>query len=378
MRYLDEQDNEIHETNLIKGYSGEAYDATTPEYKLDIPTYKLDESQLPFNAIGTIGSQYQEVIYRYEKLEGAPVTVNYQDKEGNELAPTEILTGKLGASYSANEKFVKDWILKIKPENGIGVFTDQPQKVIYVYEKVEGAPVTVNYQDEEGNELAPAEILTGKLGATYSTKEKSIKDWVLKTEPENAKGIFTDQLQTVTYVYEKVEGAPVRVNYQDEEGNELAPTEILIGKIGTPYSVKEKSIKDWTLKIEPENAKGIFTDQPQTVTYIYEKVEGAPITVNYQDEEGNELVASEILTGKVGTVYNANKKNIKGWTLKSEPKNATGVFTEEPQTIEYIYEKEKVSINEILPSPTNKPNVNNPLFIHSITEHSGIFPKTGE
>ncbi|MEF9936745.1 MucBP domain-containing protein, partial [Carnobacterium sp.] len=175
-----------------------------------------------------------------------------------------------------------------------------------------------------------------------------------------------------------VEGAPITVNYQDEEGNELAPTEILTGKIGIPYSVKEKAIKDWTLKIEPENAKGTFTDQPQTVTYVYEKVEGAPITVNYQDEEGNELEASEILTGRVGTAYNTNKKNIKGWTLKSEPKNATGAFTEEPQTVAYIYEKEKLSTNEILPSPTNKPNVNNPLFIHSITEHSGIFPKTGE
>ena len=378
VRYLDEQDNEIHEANLIKGYSGEAYDATTPEYKLDIPTYKLDETQLPLNAIGTIGSQYQEVIYRYEKLEGAPVKVNYQDEEGNELAPAEILTGKLGVSYSANEKSIKDWLLKIKPENEIGVFTDQPQIVTYIYEKVEGAPVKVNYQDKEGNELAPTEILTGKIGTPYSVKEKPIKDWLLKIEPENAKGTFTDQPQTVTYVYEKVEGAPITVNYQDEEGNELAPTEILTGKLGTPYSVKEKTIKYWTLKIEPENAKGTFTDQPQTVTYVYEKVEGAPITVKYQDEEGNELETSEILTGRVGTAYNTNKKNIKGWTLKSEPKNATGAFTEEPQTVAYIYEKEKLSTNEILPSPTNKPNVNNPLFIHSITEHSGIFPKTGE
>ncbi|WP_010053256.1 MucBP domain-containing protein, partial [Carnobacterium maltaromaticum] len=208
--------------------------------------------------------------------------------------------------------------------------------------------------------------------------EKSIKDWLLKIKPENEIGVFTDQPQIVTYIYEKVEGAPVKVNYQDKEGNELAPTEILTGKIGTPYSVKEKPIKDWLLKIEPENAKGTFTDQPQTVTYVYEKVEGAPITVKYQDEEGNELETSEILTGRVGTAYNTNKKNIKGWTLKSEPKNATGAFTEEPQTVAYIYEKEKLSTNEILPSPTNKPNVNNPLFIHSITEHSGIFPKTGE
>ncbi|MGT2601566.1 immunoglobulin-like domain-containing protein, partial [Enterococcus villorum] len=46
------------------------------------------------------------------------------------------------------------------------------------------------------------ETLNGTIGDSYETQAKEIDGYVLKETPENAKGIFSDKAQTVTYVYE--------------------------------------------------------------------------------------------------------------------------------------------------------------------------------
>ncbi|WP_186809231.1 MucBP domain-containing protein, partial [Enterococcus mundtii] len=60
----------------------------------------------------------------------------------------------------------------------------------------EAEPVTVNYVDEQGNQLAPSETLNGKIGENYTTTPKEIENYVLKETPKNANGIFSNQAQT--------------------------------------------------------------------------------------------------------------------------------------------------------------------------------------
>ncbi len=67
----------------------------------------------------------------------------------------------------------------------------------------------MKYVDADGNELATSDTLNGKIDAPYQTSAKSISDWAVKTTPNNATGVFTNSKQTVTYVYEKADGAPV-------------------------------------------------------------------------------------------------------------------------------------------------------------------------
>ncbi|WP_276414386.1 MucBP domain-containing protein, partial [Lactococcus petauri] len=69
----------------------------------------------------------------------------------------------------------------------------------YVYERTDAAPVTVKYQDEDGNDLSPADTLNGKIGLPYESQAKSINGWALKTTPSNASGTFTDKPQEVIY-----------------------------------------------------------------------------------------------------------------------------------------------------------------------------------
>ncbi|WP_346401605.1 MucBP domain-containing protein, partial [Listeria monocytogenes] len=109
-------------------------------------------------------------------------------------------------------------------------FTNSKQTVTYVYEKADGAPVTVKYVDADGNDLATSDTLNGKIDAPYQTSAKSLSGW------------FTNSKQTVTYVYEKADGAPVTVKYVDGDGNDLATSDTLNGKIDAPYQTSAKSL----------------------------------------------------------------------------------------------------------------------------------------
>ncbi|HEM1147359.1 TPA: MucBP domain-containing protein, partial [Listeria monocytogenes] len=131
--------------------------------------------------------------------------------------------------------------------------------------------VNVFYKDENGDELAPSETISGKSGENYQTIEKTITNYTLKEIEGQPSGQFGDSDATVTYVYEKADGAPVIVKYVDADGNELATSDTLNGKIDAPYQSTAKSITGWAVKTTPTNATGVFTNANQTVTYVYEK-----------------------------------------------------------------------------------------------------------
>ncbi|RSU08482.1 hypothetical protein CBF30_04385 [Vagococcus entomophilus] len=61
--------------------------------------------------------------------------------------------------------------------------------------------VTIQYLDDKGNELAPAETQEGLVGESYTTTAKEFDGWSLTKMPSNSQGVFSDQAQTVSYVY---------------------------------------------------------------------------------------------------------------------------------------------------------------------------------
>ncbi|HHH7136013.1 TPA: MucBP domain-containing protein, partial [Listeria innocua] len=331
--YKDENGDELAPSETISGKSGENYQTT----EKTITNYKLKE--IEGQASGQFGDSDTTVTYVYEKADGAPVTVKYVDGDGNELATSDTLNGKIDAPYQSTAKSITGWAVKTTPANANGVFTNANQTVTYVYEKADGSPVTVKYVDGDGNELATSDTLNGKLDAPYQSTAKSITGWAVKTTPANANGVFTNANQTVTYVYEKADGAPVTVKYVDEDGNELATSDTLNGKIDAPYQSTAKSITGWAVKTTPANANGVFTNANQTVTYVYEKASGAPVTVKYVDEDGNELATADTLNGKIDAPYQSTAKSLSGWAVKTTPANATGVFTDTNQTVTYVYER---------------------------------------
>lgn len=65
--YVNQEGLAIHDSKIITGNLSDTYDATTDVYKLVIPGYVLDESELPSNAVGTISGMEQTVTYSYKE-----------------------------------------------------------------------------------------------------------------------------------------------------------------------------------------------------------------------------------------------------------------------------------------------------------------------
>ena len=126
----------------------------------------------------------------------------------------------------------------------------------------------------------------------------------------------------------------------------LVDSETLTGTIGASYKTAAKTIAGYHIVQTPNNATGMFTDKAQTVTYTYAKDAVAPevkaVTVNYVDEKGQKLAASETLTGELGSAYKTTAKTVAGYHLSQTPSNANGTFTDKDQTVIYTYVKDAV------------------------------------
>ena len=97
---------------------------------------------------------------------------------------------------------------------------------------------------------------------------------------------------------------------------------------------------------DPTKFNTYFGDfgEDQKVTFIYqpdptETVANGQITVSYQDEKGNRLQEDQILRGKIGEHYQTQAKSFPDYLLVNLPSNASGTYTESPQTVKYVYRK---------------------------------------
>ena len=79
------------------------------------------------------------------------------------------------------------------------------------------------------------------------------------------------------------------------------------------------------------------TTVEKAIVHIVEKEEGAPITVRYVNEDDEDIIPPEQLTGKIDDSYTTKNKTFKGYDLKKIPDNAEGTFTNQPQTVVYEY-----------------------------------------
>ena len=178
-----------------------------------------------------------------------------------------------------------------------------PAKDADAYVRYNAAVIT-HYQDQEGNQLAPNDVQTGRLNTPYTTKPKDITGYTLAETPANASGSFADNTITdVVYLYKKAptptkppvnpvvpsKAANVIVHYQDKDGNSLTSNIVLSGNVGDGYTTDIKEFTGYHLKSRPTNATGFFSTQAQDVTYIYAKdsntpAENVPVNNNHQDK----------------------------------------------------------------------------------------------
>ena len=249
----------------------------------------------------------------------------------------------------------------------------------YKYGVVKAANITANYVDEQGNTISDNVVLNGNVGDTYTTEQKAIPGYTFKEIQGSASGQFTDKEQTVTYVYTKdpVVGGNVTAKYVDGAGNTLSDNVVKSGNIGDDYSTEQKAFPGYTFKEVQGSASGQFTDQEQTVTYVYTKdpVAGGSVTAKYVDTSGNAISDNVVKTGNIGDTYSTEQKTIPGYTFKEVQGSISGQFTGQEQAVTYVYTKDIAPVKPTVPTTTDS-HSSSTWNLSTTSEHT--LPSTGE
>lgn len=174
----------------------------------------------------------------------------------------------------------------------------------------------------------------------------------------------------------------ITVKYIDTKGNTIpgSKDEIFTGYIGDSFKSEQKSFEGYSFVNVEGQAEGIFSDQPQTIKYIYSKnpIKARNVVVRYVDSKGNKIHDDNLIFGNIGDNYDASsasyKVAIKGYTLdtKELPLNSKETFTNQEQLVLYVYNKD---------NPQTTPSSSKP---NNITSNQGsnskekVLPQTGE
>ncbi|MDG6142363.1 MucBP domain-containing protein [Lactococcus formosensis] len=332
------------------------------------------------------------------------VTVKYEDVNGVSISDDVVKSGNIGEAYTTEQKDIPGYTFKEVQGNILGKFTDQPQTVTYVYEQTKDQSTVIVHDSEltvgdawksednfdsatdyYGNTVPFSDITvdgsvdTSKVG-TYKVTYSRILPAFFSAENQ---GEYSAVATITVKDAQPVKGGDVTAKYIDTDGNKISDDIVKTGSVGETYTTEQIAIDGYTFKEVQGKLTGQFTNQAQTVTYVYTKNEIPNVTgtvlVKYVDTDGNNISEDVVKSGTVGEGYSTEKKAIEGYTFKEVQGNTTGQFKNQPQTVTYVYSKNRANTVNPEPKPENKPDSkdkNNNQGITSSDQHS--LPATGE
>lgn len=269
-----ETTEQLFEDEILSGKIGEKYSTSAKSEGLGFYKY-IKTVGAPS---GTYNKESKTIIFYYE-LKDTNVIIKYVDENNNDLVPEEKGTGKINSKYTANAKTEQDdsifkkYNLESEPVQSIILSGTNENIIVFKY-SLKKTTIKVHYYEIDTNNKLSEDIeLSGKVGEEYTTLSKEIDNWELVAIPENAKGILDLENEDVIYYYQKVNGK-LTINYIDDNGNTLLPSEEFIKQTGTDYQTEAKTIENYELSKVIGNEKGIYTKEDSVVTYVYEYVMG--------------------------------------------------------------------------------------------------------
>ncbi|EAC7842337.1 cell surface protein [Listeria monocytogenes] len=281
-------------------------------------------------------------------VSGNQVTINSKQSEPSVYSAYTFVYPSSTPEYSGHIKANNSFISNLTNDMNLTPFLKNSPtfinlQAVYMFnsELFDGHDVTIT--DTNDGKVLYDGALTSDISIPLTNFKSGIHviNVMLDNAPNNPQNQTTFLIDILP-----VAAHDLTVNYVDEAGAEIHEPQTVSGNVGDDYDVTtpefELSIDKYELDTEqmPTNGIGTLSSEAQTVTYVYKKMEGAPVTVKYVDENGNEITTSDTLTGKLDDSYQAKAKEIAGFTLDNSklPANASGVFETNPQTVTYVYQ----------------------------------------
>lgn len=297
-------------------------------------------------------------------------TVKYVDKNGNKIAEDTVQAGDLNTAYTTEPKTIDGYTVDETklPSNQNGQFGETNQTVTYTYTKNESevnkGTVGISFYAEDGERQ---ELVTS-LDLSYAYPDGVPSDTV--TFGDLANGASYNDLRpgtlpteiswnvvlenTVAYMNGDIDAT----QFEAAVGGTVDAFDVdFIAENFEGYEFDEAAYQANLDKMVTFEQNGGSVNLQVPFKKIAEVQAGADVSVKYVDADGNELAASETLSGNVDESYTSEAKTIDGWTLKETPANATGTFTDETQTVTYMYEKN--TDDNVTPTPVDPDDNNN-------------------
>lgn len=145
--------------------------------------------------------------------------------------------------------------------------------ITFIYSLKDAKVIVHHYEEGTTIKIAEDETINGKVSKDYTTKEADVYGYTLVNTPENASGMFTDEVTEVIYYYKKDMGKVI-TKYVDEDGKVLLEETTTNGQVGTDYQTSPATITDYELINTIGEVKGKYTKEDIVVTYVYQFVMG--------------------------------------------------------------------------------------------------------
>lgn len=267
---------ELFKDDVVNGKIGTSF-SFSPKTE-ELGDYEYVESK--GTTSGTLTSEKQEATFYYQ-LKKTDVTVRYVIiKDGNviDLINPVKDTGRINDNYTAYAKDETD--NKVFANYNLESATEQTIKlkssdntITFIYSLKDAKVIVHHYEEGTTIKIAEDETINGKVSKDYTTKEADVYGYILVSTPENASGMFTDEVTEVIYYYKKDMGKVI-TKYVDEDGKVLLEETTTNGQVGTDYQTSPATITDYELINTIGEVKGKYTKEDIVVTYVYQFVMG--------------------------------------------------------------------------------------------------------
>lgn len=267
---------ELFKDDVVNGKIGISFSFSPKTEGLGDYEYVESEGKVS----GTLTSEKQEATFYYQ-LKMTEVTVRYITiKDGNviDLINPVKDTGRINDNYTAYAKDETD--NKVFANYNLESATEQTIKlkssdntITFIYSLKDAKVIVHHYVEGTTIKIAEDETINGKVSKDYTTKEADVYGYILVSTPENASGMFTDEVTEVIYYYKKDMGKVI-TKYVDEDGKALLEETTTNGQVGTDYQTSPATITDYELINTIGEVKGTYTKEDIVVTYVYQFVMG--------------------------------------------------------------------------------------------------------
>lgn len=250
-------------------------------------------------------------------------------------------------SLSINDGSLTDTV-KLNSVEGFNNSENQKGHTYDINVEEIGKPVTVLYHDENGNNIEKPTVMKGNVESIYQAKQKDFNDYVFHDVKGEVTGKFSQSPKTIIFTYYKKNSLDHTVNFYNMSGKKIANEITIKGSYKDHYDLTQQ-VND---EIKVLNKLGYnFVSSYGSIQGNFEHIhEGADfiltkfaddqigsVQIKYTDTLGNNISESKIISGKLGSAFKTEKKEITGYVLQEVKGKESGNYTVDGQTVTYLY-----------------------------------------